>query len=543
MSGKQTGVKSKFSRGPRSRSCYICGRQYMLHSFPIHESQCKAMFEKWESQKPPKERQQCPEDPMNPKSSFNLRKQKMDCTIDSSKQSAAGAAEASDAGRNTFDSTISDNAYTSSGNMMKCRSCGRRFNAVSYAKHSKVCARVFFSRRKEFDSAKHRAMGTEFAQEHYHLSGRRKSKNSGKVGPTRIGQTQSGVNITGSTAATTKNLASTMKIPGVPKWKQDSQKFRQAMKESKLVTRAQKRSTETGVPLYLLLPTNDPSSTSHVSPDAESNPTSNHDELKCPTCDRSFNHKAGERHIPQCKDIINKPVRLKRGSGLPSYSTLGSPGGYLSASKTAAASLPIQVRISGKSESTAGFRMTANLQPKEDKTGCKAAQLLTHTAVLKKREMSVVSSRTKASVPSAPRSADADAYSRIRQQHHHQQQPKQQSQQKTQQIRPTSAETFQDKRNEYLASSMTSNSLSRRKSMELTPHVGGQLSARVNTTNLRNVRQGAFTYAYSGSAAHRRSMRGGSTSSCPSSDYQLGTSNNTSSDNPLLTSSLRIHSL
>ena len=49
---------------PRARVCYICGRQYMIHSFPIHEAQCRELFEKREALKPPKERRRCPPDPM-----------------------------------------------------------------------------------------------------------------------------------------------------------------------------------------------------------------------------------------------------------------------------------------------------------------------------------------------------------------------------------------------------------------------------------------------------------------------------------------------
>jgi len=33
-------------------------------------------------------------------------------------------------------------------------------------------------------------------------------------------------------------------------------------------------------------------------------------QVQCPTCLRSYSKKAGERHIPQCKNIINKPQIL-----------------------------------------------------------------------------------------------------------------------------------------------------------------------------------------------------------------------------------------
>lgn len=31
------------------------------------------------------------------------------------------------------------------------------------------------------------------------------------------------------------------------------------------------------------------------------------DMIQCPTCNRTFNKNAAERHIPRCADIINKP--------------------------------------------------------------------------------------------------------------------------------------------------------------------------------------------------------------------------------------------
>ena len=40
------------------------------------------------------------------------------------------------------------------------------------------------------------------------------------------------------------------------------------------------------------------------------------DFVQCPTCGRHFNQTAGERHIPQCKNIRAKPTMLKRGGGL-----------------------------------------------------------------------------------------------------------------------------------------------------------------------------------------------------------------------------------
>lgn len=35
--------------------------------------------------------------------------------------------------------------------------------------------------------------------------------------------------------------------------------------------------------------------------------SSNADYIQCPHCGRKFNEKAGSRHIPACKNTVNKP--------------------------------------------------------------------------------------------------------------------------------------------------------------------------------------------------------------------------------------------
>jgi hypothetical protein len=49
--------------GPKTRVCYVCGRQYGLHSYDIHLKQCKELWIAREAQKDPKERKKLPEDP------------------------------------------------------------------------------------------------------------------------------------------------------------------------------------------------------------------------------------------------------------------------------------------------------------------------------------------------------------------------------------------------------------------------------------------------------------------------------------------------
>jgi hypothetical protein len=54
----------QLSAAPKARVCYVCGRQYMVHSYEIHLKQCKELFLAREALKDPRERKKLPEDPM-----------------------------------------------------------------------------------------------------------------------------------------------------------------------------------------------------------------------------------------------------------------------------------------------------------------------------------------------------------------------------------------------------------------------------------------------------------------------------------------------
>eukprot|EP00598_Pedospumella_elongata_P016999 CAMPEP_0184994616 /NCGR_PEP_ID=MMETSP1098-20130426/49910_1 /TAXON_ID=89044 /ORGANISM="Spumella elongata, Strain CCAP 955/1" /LENGTH=312 /DNA_ID=CAMNT_0027520715 /DNA_START=31 /DNA_END=969 /DNA_ORIENTATION=+ len=64
MNGSEGGTPKKISAGPKTRVCYVCGRQYGLHSFEIHLKQCKELWIAREAEKDPRERKKLPEDPM-----------------------------------------------------------------------------------------------------------------------------------------------------------------------------------------------------------------------------------------------------------------------------------------------------------------------------------------------------------------------------------------------------------------------------------------------------------------------------------------------
>jgi hypothetical protein len=60
----QTESPQKFGAGPKTRTCYICGRPYGINSYEIHLKQCRGLWVAREEQKPLRERKPLPEDPM-----------------------------------------------------------------------------------------------------------------------------------------------------------------------------------------------------------------------------------------------------------------------------------------------------------------------------------------------------------------------------------------------------------------------------------------------------------------------------------------------
>ena len=106
---------------PRARVCYICGRQYMLHSFDIHISQCRDLFEKRENLKPPKERRKCPDDPSA--NIFNHEKQ--------------GGRSISTKELDSLNSAAMDTWNTES--LLQCKNCNRSFLPDKLKIHNKSC--------------------------------------------------------------------------------------------------------------------------------------------------------------------------------------------------------------------------------------------------------------------------------------------------------------------------------------------------------------------------------------------------------------------
>ena len=182
----------------------------------------------------------------------------------------------------------------------QCEQCGRLFNAGPYARHVKICAKVFIEKRKVFD-IKEKRIG-----DNPELVAMERRKSAPDARGRKAGAAEAAAALAAEVAV---QEAKKKKV-----WKEQSGQFRQAMKAARGVAKA----ISEGGPMPEFKPS---------APDPSM--------MQCPTCGRSFSQKAGERHIPQCKDIKAKPSRLSKGSGLGGgmQGTISAPSGRSALSK------------------------------------------------------------------------------------------------------------------------------------------------------------------------------------------------------------------
>lgn len=166
------------------------------------------------------------------------------------------------------------------GNTMECPDCGRHFAPEPFNRHVKICKKVFLNKRKIFDSSKQRLMANPETLAAAKKNGRNKNLN----------KTASNGGGGGGSSS------------GVSKWKEQSRQFREAM-------RSARGATSGGVDVVVA--GGGGGGGGGAPPQPYIDPTL----IQCPNCQRRFNDKAAERHIPICKNIIAKPSALKKGGG------------------------------------------------------------------------------------------------------------------------------------------------------------------------------------------------------------------------------------
>jgi hypothetical protein len=112
---------AKFGKGPKVRTCYICGRGYGLSSYEIHLKQCKELWVAREEQKDPKERKPLPEDPME-------------------QARANGGGDTMSEAELEKINQIAQEAYNDKS-LSTCAFCGRTFLPEKLAIHNKSCTK------------------------------------------------------------------------------------------------------------------------------------------------------------------------------------------------------------------------------------------------------------------------------------------------------------------------------------------------------------------------------------------------------------------
>jgi len=156
------------------------------------------------------------------------------------------------------------------GAMVACDGCGRKFNEQAFARHAKICKKVFQEKRKAYDPSKARA-----------ADGARAAS-------------------TASTSVSTKGKEAEKKAKEAKEAKKAAWKARSA--QLRAAIKAGKGDGSVDVPL----------DTSDLIP--------------CPHCKRTFNQRAAERHIPRCQTMKAKPTLLKRGGGKGAHSARTAKG-------------------------------------------------------------------------------------------------------------------------------------------------------------------------------------------------------------------------
>eukprot|EP00474_Spongospora_subterranea_P011151 CRZ11609.1 hypothetical protein [Spongospora subterranea] len=146
--------------------------------------------------------------------------------------------------------------------LVLCQVCGRNFSEDRIVQHARVCKHA--KPRKIFDPSEHRTRNTELAQ--FFKAAKIAEPNSKSV----------------------KQKSQ--------EWKRRSEELRDALSSARAPAGLKAKGAPGGAPKV------------------------NTSFIPCPHCQRRFNAKAAERHIPLCSSIVNRPKRLERGSGRKAYS-------------------------------------------------------------------------------------------------------------------------------------------------------------------------------------------------------------------------------
>lgn len=144
MDGGLGAQQRPLASAPKARVCYICGRQYMLHSFEIHIKQCKELFIAREELKDPRDRKKVPEDPLEKLGlgggGGTVSAQSSPMKKGHGGSNGGDATAGVDASQLSLDeiNRLSNEAYNTEA-LSTCAFCGRTFLPEKLAIHNRSC--------------------------------------------------------------------------------------------------------------------------------------------------------------------------------------------------------------------------------------------------------------------------------------------------------------------------------------------------------------------------------------------------------------------
>jgi hypothetical protein len=361
---------------PRSRQCYICGRETLLAGYPWHVAQCKDLFLKREVLKPKAERRPLPPDPM-----LSLRQEQVDAYHKQAEQATLTPCHSDwssvslhhpkccsrgepPAPPPTTAIHSGHAAYVKPRARANAASRRGDFFHTSHLRQHKSTRHVHFQEDEtkapspdphsdpspdrplkptaplenlSFDGYEQNNVpavmvkcphcGRQFSEEafahHAHVcksvfGQRRKPYDSSEH---RIVGTDMEMfapkKLFGKIAMTAggdeDGIGSRNSMSkSEARWRSQSVAFREAIRTAREATAAERHAEAAGKPLSTVLPQADVSSPDDPAYD---------DYVQCPHCGRKFNQAAAFKHIPKCKYTFARPSRLKKGTGHVATST------------------------------------------------------------------------------------------------------------------------------------------------------------------------------------------------------------------------------
>ena len=179
----------------------------------------------------------------------------------------------------------------------------RRFSEVALSRHVKICKAVFLEKPKVFNSSRMRISGVAELN---------------KPDNTEMKLLESAVNVMNGTASTSLNSPTMARLQRKQKKAKETKKASKGKENSR--GRDCKWKAQSNALRKAMLEARGKSA-AHIETTAQDDLDLVNSLVPCPHCNRKFNQKAAERHIPQCQSIKAKPATLKKGSGKMAMAT------------------------------------------------------------------------------------------------------------------------------------------------------------------------------------------------------------------------------